>query len=145
MIQIYVDGSYNKETNKTGAGIVIIEGQEILKKSILVKTEADHSWNIDGECHAVLEALSIVSGKSIIQGKTINYKDVMINYDYLGIEKWPKKEWATKSKIARHYVSEFNKIVEENNLNVQFNKVKAHSGNEYNDIADELAKEITIK
>lgn len=142
-INIYVDGSYNKDTNKTGAGVVIIlEDGKVLEKAFPVPIEADHSWNINGECHAVLNALRIVSNEIILE-EEIDIKDnnIIINYDYLGIEKWVTREWAAKSKIARLYVSEFTKLVNEHELKVTFNKVKAHSGNEFNDLADKLAKE----
>lgn len=142
-VQIFVDGSYNKDTNLTGAGIIILYNEEILKKAFLVKTEEEHSWNINGECHAVLEALAICVGKELIGDMTIDEKYIVINYDYLGIEKWATGEWKAKSKIAKLYVKEFNNYVSTYGLKVSFNKIKSHSGNEYNDMADKLAYSMT--
>jgi hypothetical protein len=42
-VSVYVDGSYNKSNNLTGAGIVIIHGDRIYKKAFLVETEENHS------------------------------------------------------------------------------------------------------
>lgn len=142
--QVYVDGSYNKDKNLTGAGVVVVLNDEVLKKSFRVETEEGHSWNVNGECHAALESLRICSGISTIQGKTVLSKNVTINYDYEGIEKWITKEWKAKSKIARQYFSSFNDLVEKYDIKVTFNKVKAHSGDIYNEVADKLAKEAAL-
>ena len=144
-VEIYVDGSYSKDTDLTGSGIVIKANGIIYKKSFVVPTEDDHSWNIDGECHAVLESLKICGGESGIENKTINSRNITINYDYLGIEKWATGEWKAKSKIAKLYAEEFKKLINKYNFSVTFNKVKAHSGDQYNDIADGLAKEVVVK
>lgn len=143
-IQVYVDGSYNKDNNLTGAGVVVIYKNNIYKKSFVVATEEGHSWNIDGECYAALEALKICSGEVPIEDTKIIAKNITINYDYMGIEKWITKEWKTKSAIARVYSSEFGKLVEKHNMNVSFNKIKAHTGDEYNEIADGLARKATL-
>ncbi len=143
VIQVYVDGSYNKDNNLTGAGIVLLYGGEIHKKAFIVDTEEDHSWNIDGECHATLEALKICSGEAEIDGKIIVVKNIVLNYDYMGIEKWATGEWKAKSKIAKLYSKEIRSIIDRNKLTVKFNKVKSHSGDTYNDIADGLAYNIT--
>lgn len=144
-VQVYVDGSYNKENDTTGAGIVIvINDQKLYKKSFIVPTEKGHSWNIDGECHATLEALRICSGKSLIEDTVIIARNITINYDYMGIEKWITREWKIKSKIAKEYSKEFNELVKAHNINVTFNKIKAHSGDKHNEMADGLAREATI-
>lgn len=141
-IHVYVDGSYNKDNNLTGAGVVVLSNGKIYKKGFLVETEEEHSWNIDGECHAVLEALKICSGEVEIEDIVLEHKNIIINYDYAGIEKWANREWKAKSKIARHYVQEFDKLVAKYKFNIVFNKVKAHSGDQFNDIADGLAYNI---
>jgi ribonuclease HI len=86
-IQVYVDGSYHKDKNLTGAGVVVLYKENVYKKSFTVPTEEHHSWNIDGECHAVLEALRICSGETPIDNAKIVAKNITINYDYTGIEK----------------------------------------------------------
>lgn len=142
-VQVYVDGSYNKEKNLTGAGVVIILGDHVYKKSFVVKTEEVHSWNIDGECHATLEALRICSGETTIEDITILAKNITINYDYNGIEKWATKEWKAKSEISKLYTKRFDTLVNKYDINISFNKIKAHTGDKYNEIADDLAYSAT--
>lgn len=144
-VQIYVDGSYNKDNNLTSGGVVILYNEKIYKKAFLVPTEEDHSWNIDGECNAVLEALRICAGETDIEGVKIMARDIVINYDYLGIEKWANQEWKVKSKIAKLYVKEFNALVSKYKFNITFNKVKAHTGDQYNEMADSLAYSMVSK
>ena len=144
IINVYVDGSYNKDNNLTGAGIVILYNERIYKKAFGVITEEEHSWNIDGECHAVLEALRICTGEVIIDDFKIEGKNITISYDYMGIEKWATREWKVKSKIARLYVKQFDDLVSKYKLNIKFNKIKAHTGDKYNEMADELAYSVTM-
>lgn len=144
-IQVYVDGSYNRITNLTGAGVVVLYNDKVYKKAFLVETEEEHSWNIDGECHAVLEALRICTGEVLIDDVKIEEKNITINYDYLGIEKWATREWKIKSKIARLYIKEYDDLVSKYKLNIKFNKVKSHSGDLYNDMVDGLAFSIVSR
>ena len=59
-----------------------------------------------------------------------------IYFDYQGIEAWYTGEWQAKSEIALFYVKESKKFKAEFN----FHKVKAHSGDRWNEEADALAK-----
>ena len=62
----------------------------------------------------------------------------MAHYDYAGIEEWYNESWQAKTPIAMKYV-EFVKDIKDK-IKVNFIKVKSHSNNKYNDLADELAK-----
>lgn len=59
-------------------------------------------------------------------------------YDYEGIEKWATGEWEANSAIARAYVYQLQ--FKQDDIEIVFKKVKAHSGNTYNETADKLAK-----
>jgi ribonuclease HI len=67
-------------------------------------------------------------------------KDAIIYYDYQGIEAWITDAWKAKKTVAKSYRENYLKLVEANRLNVIFKKVKSHSGDKYNDMADQLAK-----
>jgi ribonuclease HI len=56
------------------------------------------------------------------------------------LSSWINKEWKTTSKLAQVYVEKYKKITLENNIAVSFEKVKAHTGNIFNEIADKEAK-----
>ncbi|ORX84677.1 hypothetical protein BCR32DRAFT_325832 [Anaeromyces robustus] len=64
--------------------------------------------------------------------------EVDIYYDYAGIENWARGIWKTNKKGTIEYKEFYNQV--KKNLKINFMKVKAHSNNKYNDIADKLAK-----
>lgn len=132
----YVDGSYNIKTGVVGYGVVgVIDNGEFIK--IIVKdfgsstpVEDTSSRNVLGEIKGAIKAteLAIANG----------YKKITICYDYEGVEKWATNQWKAKNPLTQYYksvMSERMKLVE-----VEFKKIKAHSGDQWNDEADRLAK-----
>ena len=59
-------------------------------------------------------------------------------YDYAGIEKWYTGKWQANSGIAVAYTTFRDQV--KNKIKVNFIKVKSHSNDKYNDLADTLAK-----
>lgn len=132
-LSIYVDGSYDKKTNKSSYGVVIIDSKKIISKFGGVSPKNNFSGNnVVGEVFGVLMALDWC-----IKHKITN--QINIFFDYIGLEKWLKDDWKTKSDIANFYKT--NALTKIKKLkNVNFIKVKAHSNDEYNDLADFMAK-----
>lgn len=128
----YIDGSYDKETeNYSFGGCLFIEGNIYKFKKKYLKDEYSSFRNVAGE----------IKGAGYIINYAINHgiKELNIYYDYLGIEKWYKGEWQAKSPIAIEYVNYANEAKKK--INVNFIKIKSHTNNKYNDLADKLAKE----
>ncbi len=127
----YIDGSYDAKTGRYSfGGVLIIDG---VCKKFQKKYEPDiysDARNVAGE----------IKGAGYIINYAINHgiKELNIIYDYIGIEKWYTGEWAANSLIAKSYV-EFKEQVK-NQIVVHFIKVKSHTNNTYNDMADQLAK-----
>ena len=67
-----------------------------------------------------------------------NINNLILYFDYEGIEKWCLGLWKTNKEGTTKYKKFYDNIKDK--LNVEFVKVKAHSGNKYNDEADKLAK-----
>ena len=67
-----------------------------------------------------------------------NKKKVYIYHDYTGISKWCLGEWKTNKEGTIAYKKFYDDIKEK--IDIEFVKVKGHSNNKYNDMADELAK-----
>ena len=130
----YVDGSYSSNKNTYGSGVVIIKDEEVIKEMSIVGNNS--SWaemrNVAGEIKAAILAMNYAASKG--------YKSITIFYDYQGIESWATGEWKAKkecTKAYKEYFDEISKII-----NVSFIKVKAHSGDKYNNMADRLAGEL---
>lgn len=133
----YVDGSYSKEISKDkyGSGIVLIHSDNRQEHVSLTGTEGIELNNVAGELAASMYAMQ--------KAKNYGYKKLTIYYDYAGIANWANKQWRTKNKYSKMYVQFY-----ENNIKpyikVEFIKVKSHSKNTYNDMADYLAKQALL-
>lgn len=141
---IYVDGSHSKERNKIGSGVVVVKNFKIIDEiSIRVTNpEFSQSWQIGGEVCAAVTAIEYA-----IQN---NINNIVIAYDYAGLEGWAPEgwgqDWKRNTVVAQAYRKRLDELKAQNpNLNVKFTKVSSsHSSNAFNDKADELAKKGTL-
>lgn len=128
----YVDGSFDKDSRYYSYGAVIFtkEGKETNSQKENDEALVDMR-NVAGEIRGAIYAME----QALKKEKDILY----LHYDYMGIEKWAKGEWKTNKDGTRKYKEYYNSI--KDRLKVEFQKVKAHSGDKYNEEADKLAKE----
>ena len=72
-------------------------------------------------------------------------KVIEIYYDYLGIEKWAIGEWSARKEVSKDYSLRVKNLMLAlqvmHQIEVKFVKVKAHSSDKYNDLADRLSKD----
>jgi ribonuclease HI len=138
-IKAYVDGSFNAYKNIYGSGVVLLlhEGAKPIELSSKGNTPGFVEMrNIGGELWATIVALQAC--KSTIGVELIEL--ITIYHDYIGIEKFATGEWHPKAPGARLYQAAVSSYLIE--MPIKFRKVKAHSGDYYNNIADRLAKEV---
>lgn len=127
----YVDGSYNSDTRRYGSGVVLfykgktVELSQSGKNSDLAKMR-----NVGGELNAVSLAVK--------EAVRLKAKSIVIHYDYAGIQEWADGGWAANKTGTIEYQRFIKRM--RNEIHISFSKVKAHSGDEYNDVADRLAK-----
>ena len=136
-IRAYVDGSYDAASGRFSCGAVIIETgvdgrSEVTKlSSAFDEAEAAAQRNVAGE---------IMGSKIAIDWCLANgVESVEVYHDYEGIGAWADRRWKANNPLTqgyRDYVAEARK-----SLHIKFIKVKGHSGNKYNYMADKLAKE----
>ena len=127
----YVDGSYDDTTKSYSYGMVMMHGEDELhffKK--FEKDDMSEMRNVAGEIEGSMAAMKYCIENGI--------KSISIFYDYEGIQKWCNGDWKAKKEGTKRYV-EFYKDASKL-VDVDFIKVKGHSGDKYNDLADELAK-----
>ena len=128
----YVDGSYNEKTNEYSFGVVLLyEGREIHFKKSFPADELSSMRNVAGE----------IKGAGFIIMYCLNrgIKKLVIYHDYEGISKWYQNEWKANLYGTRKYQEFANNV--SSDIDVSFVKVKGHSNDHYNDLADKLAKE----
>ncbi len=129
----YVDGSYNESTNEYSCGVVLFcQGQEI---HISKKGE-------DPELAAMRNVAGELLGAEVAMRESVERKirHLTIYHDYQGIASWCLGEWKTNKEGTMAYKRYYDSL--RGTLSVSFEKVKGHSGNRWNDLADSLAKQV---
>ncbi|MGM0378391.1 MAG: viroplasmin family protein [Bacillota bacterium] len=128
----YVDGSFSKKKKIYSYGCVLLDTKEVANLKGIGKDKSIISMrNVAGELLAAKKAI-----KWAIEN---NYEKIVIHYDYSGIKNWAKGFWKTNKKGTIEYKKFIDKIKDK--IKIEFIKVKAHSGDKYNDKADKLAKD----
>jgi len=129
-IHIYVDGSFID--GKIGYGVVILRGDQIIHeasgKMENEKSDVLKMRQVSGEIQAVYEGLAWAQSNGI--------KSLHIHYDYQGLEFWATGKWRTNNQ----YTAAYQRHVQNAQIKIVWHKVEGHSGNRWNDRADELAR-----
>lgn len=132
-ITAYVDGSYNIATNEFSYGVVILKENEVITKfnGRMDDKNLASMRNVAGEIKGAEAAMKYALENG--------YKSIAIYHDYEGIARWCLGEWKANKDGTKTYKAYFDSI--KNYINIRFVKVKGHSNDRYNDMADILAKE----
>lgn len=128
----YVDGSFDKTIGKYSFGcILLIPGGTIIKESGNGnEPESLAIRNVAGEMLGAMYAAqwALVNG----------YEFIELRYDYEGIEKWATGAWKANNVLTQKYAAFMQR--KGSQIHISFQKVKAHSGDYYNEQVDKLAK-----
>lgn len=125
----YVDGSYDESKMIAGYGIVIIHDNVVENTLSGITNKYIGMNNVAGELEGAVQAVKWAINNGI--------KKLVIHHDYAGISKWVTYEWKankTGTRMYSGYIRSAMKLVD-----ITFIKVKGHSGDKYNDMADKLA------
>ncbi len=128
----YVDGSYDSETKEFSYGMVFFYGGEELHFS--------QKYN-DSDLATMHNVAGVIKGAEAAMKRCLdnNIPSVTIYHDYEGIAKWCTGEWQAKKTGTIAYAEIYREASAK--VRIVFAKVKGHSGDKYNDLADKLAKE----
>ena len=137
MVIAYVDGSFEKSIGRYAFGCVILtpDGQEIRKSGSGSDSAGVAIRNVAGEMLGSMTAVNWA-----IENK---YPAVEIRYDYEGVEKWVTGVWRAKTPLTSKYAAHMQEAGKK--VQISFCKIAAHTGNHYNEEADQLAKSALLK
>ena len=130
-ITAYVDGSFLKG-KVFGCGCVIIKDGEVIAE--ISEAYEDEELVVMRNVAGEIKASELAMRYALDNG----YKSISIYHDYQGISSWCLGEWKTNKAGTIAYKEFYDSI--KDRLRVYFVKVKGHSGDTYNDMADNLAK-----
>lgn len=128
----YVDGSYEHRKRRYAYGCALVLEDEVITLSGS-GAEPDYlsMRNVAGEI--------LGSEQAILWALEHGYSAVTIYYDYEGIEKWADGIWRANKPGTKRYQAFIAEKRRE--IKISFQKVAAHTGVMYNEMADQLAKE----
>lgn len=127
----YVDGSYHSGTKEFSYGMVLLDGvQEQHFYAKYSDEELAGMRNVAGEIKGAEAAMRF----AVEHG----FSKLYIYHDYEGIAKWCQGVWKTNKEGTKAYKAYFDSICDK--VEIVFVKVAAHTGDQYNELADELAK-----
>ena len=130
---VYTDGSANLKEKAAGSAWIQVELHNNIEVQVCSWRQSSYAANnIEAELYAVENAI-----EHALQG---SYTVLEIRYDLEGIERWATGAWKAKKPSTQDYV-EIIKDARAKGLLIIFKKVKAHSGVQYNELADGLAKQ----
>ena len=121
-----------KEVKKVSDDLTLIEGQQVIQQLLGKGNIPEYSSmrNVSGEILGCMNAIQYAIDH--------HYPSICIYYDYEGIEKWATGLWKANKEHTQNYVKTINDMKKK--IDIYFQKVLAHSGDYYNEVADGLAK-----
>ena len=131
-VQIYVDGSFNLDKKIAAYGLVIVKKDKAFLKDFSAYPYVDvtDSHNVGAE---------LIGAKRAVELSLANdFKKLVIHYDYMGIEKFATGAWRAKTPQTLEYQMFMQRYMQL--VDISFVKIKSHSGNKFNDMADRLAR-----
>jgi ribonuclease HI len=134
-VDIWVDGSCihnggGEDMQLGWAYLIRKEDQELHRANGNdIPPEASQHRNVAGEILAVLKALDWCDAQGITSAT--------IYFDYQGLQAWVSGAWEARTPYTKAYVES----VKAHGIDIQWEKVLAHSGEIFNEIVDEMARE----
>lgn len=127
----YVDGSFSAETKEFACGAVLFwQGERLLFSQRYNDPGMADMRNVAGE---ILGAVAVI--RYCLEHAV---PALEIHHDYEGVGKWATGLWKANKPGTQAYAALCKRAME--SLSLTFVKVKGHSGNQWNDLADQLAR-----
>lgn len=133
-IHVYVDGSYNLQSEKFSYAMVAVRNDviEYMENGEAEDNSQKQLRQIAGELMGAIKAVEYV--------KSLGESKVVIFHDYEGIYHHAVGTWARKDNSSKEYYEKINNYINKDKIEIIFVKTDSHSGDIYNEITDSYAK-----
>jgi ribonuclease HI len=153
LIEIYTDGAVSGNPGGPGGAAAVIKDYLVEETKVIGKFSND-TTNQRMELQGVIIGLNKVLDDHTVITRGLDFTDIKIYSDSAyfirafnegWLDKWQRNGWknAKKEPVANQdlweKILQLKKQLELQGANFHFIKVKGHSDNEYNNIADEIA------
>lgn len=128
-VKAYVDGSYYNGEFSYGM-VILRDGKELFFSGKDNNAELASMHNVAGEIKGAEAAMRY----AVLEG----LEKIIIYHDYVGIAQWCLGGWKANKKGTQAYKKFYDSVKDK--VIIEFVKVKGHSNDKYNDMADQLAK-----
>lgn len=128
-LEAYVDGSFN-ENGISGAVVLPSTGEDFY--FFASEPSLSVHRNVSGEVLATLLAATLACQRAS--------DELVIFHDYTGLAEWYHGHWKARSPLAKFYVDHLHLLATRCSLKLEFRKVRAHAGDQWNNYVDKLAK-----
>lgn len=128
----YTDGSFNIDAAIWGYGVYLFDADDPSQRFEYSGSGQKYitARNVAGEIFGAIRAVREAIG--------LGYKQVVLRYDYEGIEAWATGRWAARKSMTVWYKKTLEELKQQ--IDISFEKVAAHTGERYNEIVDGIAK-----
>ena len=127
----YVDGSFDGKPGDFSCGAVLFwEGEELTFSERFHDPELSEMHNVAGEIMGALTVIRYCLERGI--------PALEIHHDYEGVGRWADGGWKANKPGTQRYAAECRAAMR--SMELKFVKVRGHSGDKYNDMADALAR-----
>ncbi|GAY78719.1 ribonuclease HI-related protein [Sporolactobacillus inulinus] len=132
----YVDGSYCSKTMLSGFAFLLVAHHRVIFEDRGASFCDNDMKHLNGELEAVMN--------SILKAIDLGFTKIIIRYDASVILSWSNKEsQRVRSNNSRLLSKQYHEFINRTRayINIDFEKVKAHTHKYYNDRVDYLAKQ----
>ena len=129
----FIDGAFNVKDNVAGYGYIIYD-----KNNNIVAKESGAVPNPEGQLLKNVAGELLGTIKLVDKAIQLKLSNILIMYDYYGIEKYYRGDWISREPFIKNNVlkmKELNKLIK-----IGMRKAYSHTGVFGNEVADSLAK-----
>lgn len=131
-MQCIIDVDSSLDDGVASCGIVLRDSYNRILGKISRKLNAKTS--VEAEIRGAMHAIKYATME--------NFTEICLRYDYIGIFEYLISP--PNTEISKEYQEFFKDIVNKHDIDIYFKKVKAHSSDEYNELADYLAGNLNV-